>query len=78
MQKTNISFVYLAEFIGEDNNWEWYAVYDPNKHNLIDIFETYLSDYLGEDVKIKEGDLKVEGQYTIHKDQNFRVWKVDI
>ncbi len=78
MTETNIGFVYLAEFIGEDNNWEWYDVYDPNKHNLIGIFESYLSDFLGEPVTIEEGDLKVEGGFTIHKEYDFRVWKVNI
>lgn len=70
--------VYLAEFIGEDNCWEWWDIYDSEKWTLLEVFDAFLSDFLGEAPLLTMDSLKREGNYWIHKEHDFRVWEVYI
>lgn len=72
--------IYLLEHIGEDNNWEWWDAYDTNKHTLLEIFNAYLADMLGEDIQVRsEHELKKEGDNCwYYKEHDVRVWEINI
>jgi len=78
-EKQEGHLVYLAEHIGEDDCWEWWDLYDSQKWTVFDVFESFISDFLGEAPPMFHEELVREGAiWTYPKLKNFRVWEVTI
>lgn len=74
--KTKRHLIYLAEHIGEDNNWEWWDVYDSEKWTIYDVFDAFISDFQGESPPGATEKIKREGQIWTHADYDYyRVWE---
>lgn len=71
--------IYLAEFIGEDDSWEWWNVYDSDKWTIHDVFRAFIEDFQGEAEPNLHENIKRSGQIWEHnRHREFRVWEVMI